>query len=253
MSGTSVTILAYHAIEDGPGPVCISPATFERQIAGLAEAGCAFLGMDAVLGHLETGAPLPDRAVALTFDDAYDSVHRVALPLLDRLGVVATVFPVTSQLGGHNQWDHAAGTMPELRLVTRSQLHELEAAGWEVGGHTHTHRPLSTLTPQELESELATSDAVLEDELGHTIRSFAYPYGVHDHGVRRQAAARYGGCLVIGASRARPGGSLDRIGRVDAWYLQRSWQIAALPGPAGDVYLAARRLIRGVRARLLPA
>ena len=253
MSASSVTILAYHAIEDGPGPVCISPSTFERQIGGLAEAGCAFLGMDAVLGHLEADAPFPDRAVALTFDDAYASVHRAALPLLDRLGVVATVFPVTSQLGGHNQWDHAAGTMPELRLVTRRQLHELEAAGWDVGGHTHTHRPLSALTPQEREAELATSDAVLEDELGHAIRTFAYPYGAHDRGVRHQAGARYDGCLVIGASRARLHGPLDRIGRVDAWYLQRSWQVAALPGPAGDAYLAARRLIRGVRARLMPA
>lgn len=251
MTRPSVTILAYHAIgDDGPGPVCLPRAIFERQVAGLAEAGCRFLELDDVVAHLRSGSPFPPRAVALTFDDAYESVHRHALPFLDRLGLTATVFPVTSELGGHNRWDAATGAMPELALVSGSQLDELVAAGWQVGGHTHTHRPLTSLAPAEVGEELNRSNAVLEDRLGRAITTMAYPYGCHDATVRTAAAARYDGCLAIGAARARVGSPLDRIDRVDAWYLQRPWQVGLLPRRGGDLYLWARRCARGAGRRL---
>lgn len=247
MSRSSVTIIAFHSLGDGPGPLCISTSAFQRQIGGLIEADCAFLGMDAVVGHLRSGDPFPPRAVALAFDDAYESVHRHALPLLSASNIRATVYPVTSQLGGHNRWDAATGTMPELPLVSSHQLHELVAAGWEVGGHTHTHRRVSSLTPSELDHELATSNAVLEDELGRSIATFAYPYGDHDDRTRARSAQAYEACFTIGAQRASIGDPLDRVGRVDAWYLQRAWQVHALHTPAGDLYLGARRLARATR------
>lgn len=252
MSASSVTIIAYHAIDEGPGPVCIGPSTFERQVRGLAEAGCTFLGMDAVVGHLTSGAPFPRRAVALTFDDAYESVHRHGLGLVDSLGLTATVYPVTSELGGHNRWDAASGAMPELPLVSRSQLDELVSAGWEVGGHTHTHRPLTSLEPGVVRDELVRSNELLEDLLGHEVATFAYPYGRHDSAVRSTAAREYRACLAIGAERAHVGAALDRVGRVDAWYIQRGWQVAALARPAGDVYLGLRRAARALRPALAP-
>lgn len=252
MRGSTVTIIAYHALGDGPGPLCVAPSTFRRQIGGLVEAGSTFLGMDAVVAHLRTSTPFPPRAVALSFDDAYESVHRKALPVLDAAGIIATVFPVSSQLGGHNHWDAAIGKMPELPLVSRPQLHELVSAGWEVGGHTHTHRPLPSLTARELDAELATSNAVLEDELGRRISTFAYPYGRHDRRTRGRSAPVYDACLAIGARRAHIGDPLDRLGRVDAWYLQRAWQVGRLSQRTGDLYLGARRLARAARGMVVP-
>lgn len=250
MSASAVAIIAYHAIDDdGPGPVCLRRAVFERQVRVLAESGCTFLRMDAVVDHLRTAAPFPDRAVALTFDDAYESVHRHALPLLGELGATATVFPVTSQLGGYNHWDAAAGRMPELPLVSAGQLHELVAAGWDVGGHTHTHRPLPRLAAADVAGELERSNDALADHLGRAVATFAYPYGRHDAAVRAIAADRYDVCLAIGAERATLDDPADRLGRVDAWYLQRRWQVAALGSGAGDLYLWARRLARRARSR----
>ena len=246
MTAPSVTIIAYHAIDEGPGPVCLRREVFDRQVRGLVDAGCTFLPMSEVLRHLSTGTAFPDRAVALSFDDAYESVHRHALPLLDRLGVTATVYPVTSELGGRNRWDAATGAMPELPLVTVGQLHELMAGGWEVGGHTHTHRALPTLAPHEVADELTASNAILEDTIGSRVSTFAYPYGRHDASTRAAARSRYDACLDIGAARARLGTPLDRVGRVDAWYLQREWQTAALAHRAGDVYLASRRAARAL-------
>ncbi|MGH9190241.1 MAG: polysaccharide deacetylase family protein, partial [Acidimicrobiales bacterium] len=130
-------ILAFHAVEDGPAPLSIPPAAFERQVGALADMGAVVLTAGELVEALRTGADLADPAVAFTFDDGYESVHRVALPVLAAHGYRATVLPVTGRLGATSDWSADGGS---LRLLSATQLAELAAAGWEVGGHTHTHR-----------------------------------------------------------------------------------------------------------------
>jgi len=48
---------------------------------------------------------LPPRAACITFDDGYRSVHDLALPVLHRLGLPATVFVSSGYLGQHNMWN----------------------------------------------------------------------------------------------------------------------------------------------------
>lgn len=251
MTADSVAVIAYHAVEEGPGPICLAPRVFERHVHALRDAGCVPLTMTQVGDHLRTGTPFPDRAVALTFDDGYASVVTAAAPVLDRLGWRATVFPVTSELGGHNRWDTSGGVHPELRLVDRHQILDLLDAGWEVGGHTHTHRPLPGLPPAAAADEIDTSTAVLEDLCQRPVRTFAYPYGSHDATARDLAGRRHETCLTIGARRATLGTSLDRVDRIEAWYLQRAWHAEHLHDRVGDAYLGLRRLTRRGRAALV--
>jgi peptidoglycan/xylan/chitin deacetylase (PgdA/CDA1 family) len=246
-----VSIIAYHALDEGPGPICMPAKRFERQVRALHEAGCVALTLGQVVEHVQAGRPFPERSIALTFDDGYRSVHRTALPLLAELGFPATVFPVTGHLGGHNAWDAASLRAPELPLVTEAELGELVSAGWEVGGHTHTHRALPSLCPDEVMAELERSRAVLEDLSGCRVRTFAFPYGCYDDTSRALAAASHDACLVIGAARASLASALDRLERVDACYLGRHWQLRSLlRGRAGDAYLAVRRLGRAAGALL---
>lgn len=44
---------------------------------------------------IRAGSPLPRRAIVLTFDDGYASIHRIALPILRRYHLPATVFIAT--------------------------------------------------------------------------------------------------------------------------------------------------------------
>jgi len=245
-STRSIPIISYHAIQDGPGPVCLQPRDFERQIRALHEAGCTTLRVDEVVRLLRSGSALPPRPVALTFDDAYASVHTMALPLLASLDMTATVFPVTSELGGHNRWDAAKPGIPRLALVETSQLLELRAAGWEVGSHTHTHAALRSIPKTTVESEIETSISMLEDICGAEVRTFAYPYGLHDATSRQVVASRYEVGLDIGAAKATTSSPLDCLPRVDAWYLRRTWQVRGLHGTSGDLYLAVRRLGRAI-------
>jgi len=47
----------------------------------------------------------------------------------------------------------------------------------EVGSHTMTHPVLASLPPEKQLDELRASKRVLEDILGHSVGSFAYPFG----------------------------------------------------------------------------
>jgi peptidoglycan/xylan/chitin deacetylase (PgdA/CDA1 family) len=50
-------------------------------------------------------------------------------------------------------------------------------AGLSVGAHTYSHRPLAALKDAEALSEMRDCRVELEDRLGRSIRSIAYPYG----------------------------------------------------------------------------
>ena len=64
------------------------------------------------------------------------------------------------------------------RALTPDQLRELAEGGLvEVGAHTVTHPVLASLSPASQHQEIDTSKRKLEEWLGQTVHSFAYPYG----------------------------------------------------------------------------
>ena len=86
----------------------------------------------------------------------------------DRERVLAILF---EESGG----DMAALT-GELYL-TWDQARELQAAGWELGGHTINHPVLARLSQAEASREIGEGAASLKRELGSESVSFAYPFG----------------------------------------------------------------------------
>jgi peptidoglycan/xylan/chitin deacetylase (PgdA/CDA1 family) len=140
--------------------------------------------------------PRGERLLVITFDDALRSVYRLALPLLEALGAVATVYAPTqpildgtpmawSEVAMHLDTEHAH----ELDGMTPDELRDVMARGWEVGSHTCTHPWLPRCDEAMLEHELAESKALLEQLLGAPCRTLAYPFGAYDE---RVAAATAG-------------------------------------------------------------
>src|SRR5262249_24518272 len=71
------------------------------------------------------------RRVALTFDDAWESVHSVALPLLKQYALTAILFAIPGRIS------EVVGESP---FVTWSQLREIHASGvFDVQSHTRSH------------------------------------------------------------------------------------------------------------------
>ncbi len=70
-------------------------------------------------------------------------------------------------------------------VLTARELREL-AEGFEVGSHTVDHLPLDRLTDRDRRYQIVEGKRRLEHDLGHPVRGFAYPRGIHDAAIRRE-------------------------------------------------------------------
>lgn len=95
------------------------------------------------------------------------------------------------------------------RVMDKSQLLELSAAGVEIGSHTMSHQCLTSLSESEASEELRDSKALLAGELGVEVRGLAYPFGgsefFNDTICRLAEDAGYDYGLTTVAGRNRPG------------------------------------------------
>lgn len=65
------------------------------------------------------------------------------------------------------------------RSSTAEEVRKLAAGGLiEIGAHTVSHSPLSSLSHTDQQSEIVQSKADLEKILGTEVTSFSYPYGL---------------------------------------------------------------------------
>ncbi len=69
-------------------------------------------------------------------------------------------------------------------FMTDLDLRALVAEGHLIGGHSMSHRSLTTLPPAECSDEVTTSRELIENYGGSGFASFAYPYGDHDTKIR---------------------------------------------------------------------
>lgn len=114
-------ILTYHRVLQQPDPLLrseIDLASFRWQMQLLAE-HFNVLPLHEALQRLWQGT-LPPRAVCISFDDGYRSVHELALPVLQELGLAATVFTTTAFLENGSMWNdrilEAVRRLPEGAL-----------------------------------------------------------------------------------------------------------------------------------------
>jgi peptidoglycan/xylan/chitin deacetylase (PgdA/CDA1 family) len=165
-------VVCYHAISPGwQTDISVTPQRLAEQLRHLVERGYRGVTFSqAALGEA-TG-----RVVAITFDDGFASVSKVALPIMERLGLPGTVFLPTEMIGERSNGERMAW----------EDVRSLSAAGWEVGSHTKTHPDLTRLSDAELDDELAGSRLACERMIDRPCRSLAFPYGAHD---RRVVAA----------------------------------------------------------------
>lgn len=192
----------------------VSPSLFRAQLRWLLAHGYRMVGLSEVLDFVR-GSARPARAAALTFDDGYASLHEHALPVLRDLKVTAAIFLVAGFVGRCNEWDQAAGDVPE-RMLDEAQIAELRAAGVAFGSHAMTHAHLTTLSEQQAWAEVYDSKQVLEDMLQAPVEFFAYPYGEGDERIRDMVMrAGYKAACATTPRVCRPGDDPFRLPRIN--------------------------------------
>ncbi|MFK4751221.1 polysaccharide deacetylase family protein [Oceanobacter antarcticus] len=169
---SDLVILQYHHVDTAtPATTSISPADFERHLQLLASLNKTIVDLPQAMAALRLGKSLPDNAVAITFDDAYESIYRNAFPKLARRHWPFTIFvnpgAVDAEYAGVIRWH---------------QLREMQQQGATIANHSMDHpyliqRPKNLSLDQWLTQQVETAEQRIKQEMGHSDRLLAYPYG----------------------------------------------------------------------------
>jgi peptidoglycan/xylan/chitin deacetylase (PgdA/CDA1 family) len=177
---TIIPVLLYHSVDDHAAPAdrrwAVDRASFAAHARVVSASGRVGLCITELADALRGARPLPQRPVAMTFDDGFSDVCDAVATLLER-DLASTLYITTS----------VVGTRGRLSAVDLAEL--AGTPGVEVGAHAVRHRRLDELGGRELESEVRTSKVQLEDLTQKRVCSFAYPHGAYDRRVRDTVVA----------------------------------------------------------------
>lgn len=180
----SVNILVYHHVaNDTPASTTISPSGFREHLQLLRDNDVTVVPLEDALAALRGDADidLPDKAVAITFDDAYENIHTNAFPLLKEFDVPFTVFVATDPIDQNFQ-----------EMMSWDQLRDLQDWGATITNHSRDHdymvrhSPLDDAWLQAMIDNISHAQQRLTDELGDGVpRWFAYPYGEYNESLKQ--------------------------------------------------------------------
>ncbi|ADK86457.1 polysaccharide deacetylase [Desulfarculus baarsii DSM 2075] len=126
-------------------------------------------------------------------------------------------------LAGHRA--HAA------ELMTWDQITEVARNNFAIGSHTHTHRVLTTITPEEQMEELASSKAMIEKRIARPVLALAYPVGGARHfDAQTKQLARQCGYEVAFSFGAGKNTSINDLDRFNIHRFEPARQIQLLAG-----------------------
>lgn len=184
-----VPILMYHSISHTAHPrfarFVISREAFAQQMQYLATHDYTPLTVSQyIAARRDSDIGLGTRPVVITFDDGFADFVTDALPVLIRHGFVATLYVTTGYINGTSRWLGREGEAMRP-MLSWEQLGTVAAHGVECGAHTHTHPPLDTLPLTAARKEIVRSKREMEERLGRSVESFAYPFGYYSTAVRR--------------------------------------------------------------------
>ncbi|NOU64925.1 polysaccharide deacetylase family protein [Paenibacillus sp. LMG 31461] len=196
-------MLNYHSIGVAPGNTYVlHPDTFVRQMDYLAAHHYTPMTLAEFASVITNKMPSPAHPVLLTFDDGYANNAEVALPILQQHGFPATLYVST-------------GLVNTPGYLTWPQIKQLSAAGWDIASHTVTHPHLPMLSKKAQREEILAARTQIEQELGKSANTFAYPYGEFNRttlSILRKAKFRYAFTTLEGwASSDQPPLKLHRI------------------------------------------
>lgn len=115
---------------------------------------------------------LPEKAVILTFDDAYANLPEMLLPALAKFGFKATVFVPVSFIGKTNEWDQ--GYEP---IMNESMLRTIDQNQLEIGLHGFRHINYKTHSAEEIRDDIESMLEYLNKKKIIFFPAIAYPYG----------------------------------------------------------------------------
>ena len=170
-----IPVLLYHSVNDNPlrdRRYAVSRNDFAAHVEAVRASGRVPVRITDLAAGLRSERPLPERPVAVTFDDGFSDNYG-AVELLLASDISATLYVPSGAVGAPDR-------------LSRSAVAELaRLPSVEVGAHGVRHLYLDELGNRELADEIRVSKARLEDLTQVRVDSFAYPHGAYDRRARQ--------------------------------------------------------------------
>ena len=198
-----VPVLNYHQVNDEKhSALTLHVDQFREQMEYLHNQGYNTITLAQLYDYLENGTELPNKPIVITFDDGYVDNYKNVLPILKEYNMKATLFMISD----------AANTPG---FVSTEQMHQMEAGGFDIQGHTNHHKILTKIAPTELPDALLGGKTSLEGILGEPIEYLAYPGGFNDmliQYVTKQSG--YKMAFTVQPGTVQPGDNLYALNRL---------------------------------------
>jgi peptidoglycan/xylan/chitin deacetylase (PgdA/CDA1 family) len=206
-----VSILGYHDFKERGGEaMVISETKFREQMQFVKDSNIPVIPLADLLAWKKGTKNIPDESFVITMDDGWEGVYQYAWPILKEHR-----FPFTIYL--YKKYVNIGG-----RSMSWAQIKEMMDSGLcTIGSHSVSHDSMTARKGRTdeaytayLQSELQDSKTFLEQNLGITIDSFAYPYGNYNTQIRDQGIATgYETLVTVNGSKVTWDTHLGDLGR----------------------------------------
>lgn len=175
----NIPVIVYHSIAPTPTHsesamqkrFRIDPENFTSQMQYLQDNKYTPITFDHYSQYLLHDKEIPDKPIVLTFDDGLDNQFQYAFPILQKFNFTGTFF-IYPGVTNHN------------KFMSWEELQTLVDNNYEIGSHTVIHYNLTSVDDEVLQNELVESKKILEDKLGITVTTLAYPHYAENETVR---------------------------------------------------------------------
>jgi len=214
-----VPILLYHRF--GPAAsdsMTVTTAVFRSHLEYIRDKGLTVIPLRQLVNYyLKKGPPPPPGSVVIVVDDAHKSVYTEMFPLVKKFHFPVTLFVYPSAISNASY------------AMTWGQLNEIKKTGlFDLQGHTFWHpnfkQEKKRLPGAEYEKfvwmQLRKSKERLEKELDVKVDMLAWPFGIYDDQLIRDAAgAGYTAAFTIERRHAVSG---DNVMKLPRYLMQNS-------------------------------
>jgi peptidoglycan/xylan/chitin deacetylase (PgdA/CDA1 family) len=189
LSSHAAVILQYHHVSDStPASTSISPKQFEVHLQYLKDNNFKVVPLSDLIEGIKNQQPLPNKSVAITFDDAYTDVLTQAKPILDKFAFSYTIYvnPGIINRNENNDTSH---------YLSWIQLKALSDEGVIIANHGYEHDSMARITEGLTQAQWLTkqtalllkAEAIIKENTGQSWRYYAYPYGEYNVAVQAWA------------------------------------------------------------------
>jgi peptidoglycan/xylan/chitin deacetylase (PgdA/CDA1 family) len=171
----AAVILQYHHVSETlPAVTSVSANTFTKHLSYLKEHNFNVIALNELISAIQQGKTLPEKTVAITFDDGYNNNYEQAAPILEKFGYPYTIFVNPTLI------DEGKGY-----VMGWDKLKELASKGALIANHTAQHDYLHIKLKDEsdaqwqarIKQDILHSQQRIKEEIGHDYKYLAYPYG----------------------------------------------------------------------------